>query len=63
MKKKQIVKQRKLKSGYGSQREPDTKTNIPTDRQSQYSLNLNYELAESSFLRRQSKEWKCNCER
>jgi hypothetical protein len=35
-----IVTQRKLKCGHGPQRDPDTKTNCPTDRRSQYNLNL-----------------------
>jgi hypothetical protein len=39
MKKKVLVRQRKLKSGHWPQRGPDTKTNWPTDRRSQYNLN------------------------
>jgi hypothetical protein len=39
-KKKEIVKQRTLKSGHEPQRAPDTKTNWPTDRRSKYNLNL-----------------------
>jgi hypothetical protein len=40
MKKKGIVKHRKLKSTHGPHREPTTKTNWPTDHQSQYNLKL-----------------------
>jgi hypothetical protein len=39
-----IVEQRKLKSGHGLQRGPDSKANWPTDRRSQYILNLNLNL-------------------
>jgi hypothetical protein len=39
--KKEIVKQRQLKSGHGPQSGLDTKTNWPTDRRSQHKLNLN----------------------
>jgi hypothetical protein len=37
---KVIATQRKVKSGHLLERGPDTKTNWPTDRQSQYNLNL-----------------------
>jgi hypothetical protein len=37
---KLIVKQKKLKSGHGPYKGPDTKTNRPTYRRSQYNLNL-----------------------
>jgi CelD/BcsL family acetyltransferase involved in cellulose biosynthesis len=40
-KRKVIVKQKKLKSGHGTQRGPNTKTNLLTDLRSQYNLNLN----------------------
>jgi hypothetical protein len=41
MKKKEIVTQRNVKSSHLLQKGPDTKTNWPTERRSQYNLNLN----------------------
>jgi hypothetical protein len=38
--KKEIVKQREIKSGHVPQKGPDTMTNWPTDFRSQYNLNL-----------------------
>jgi hypothetical protein len=38
---KELVKQRKLKSGHGPQRGSEATTNWLTDRRSQYNLNLN----------------------
>jgi hypothetical protein len=40
MKKKEIVTQRNVTSGHPLQKGHDTKTNWPTDRRSQYNLNL-----------------------
>jgi hypothetical protein len=40
--KKEIVPQRNLEYGHLHQSGPDTKANCPTDRRSQYSLNLGW---------------------
>jgi hypothetical protein len=57
IKKEVIVKQRKLKSGQGPHRGPDTKKNWPTDRRSQYNLNLNMNLKRKSLLGRVQRRW------
>jgi hypothetical protein len=59
---KAIVKQRKLKSGHGHHKGPDTKTNWPTDRRSQYNLTwtcvISLQITDPSSRQRGRPTWR-----